>query len=191
LKPQPPEPTQRLFFALWPTAAQQRALALATRKAARHSGGRTVPEDKLHVTLAFLGSVAQRRLPELSQIGAECAARLAQARPLVVTFDRLEHWARVQVLVAAGAGDPQPAHALAEALKGALAVAGFTPDLKPFRAHVTVARKVARPTPAPTLQPVEWQLHAFALIDSRTEASGPIYSVVESFALVKAEKARE
>jgi len=42
----------------------------------------------------------------------------------------------------------------------------------------------------PRLRPVEWCLDAFALIDSRTEPSGPVYSVVESYPLVSADKAR-
>jgi 2'-5' RNA ligase len=68
LKAHAAEPTQRLFFALWPSAEEQRALAQAAHKAARYSGGRATPEEKLHLTLVFLGSVPQRRLPELAQI---------------------------------------------------------------------------------------------------------------------------
>lgn len=185
------EPTQRLFFALWPSALEQHALAQAAHKVARHSGGRAVPEDKLHLTLAFLGSVAQRRLGELSKIAGACATQLASDGPLLLTFTRLEHWARPQVFAAIATGGTESARALAEALKDALCAAGFAPDLKPFRAHVTVARKVAHPPPPAMLRPIDWSLHTFALLDSRTEAAGPIYSVVESYALVKPEKARK
>jgi RNA 2',3'-cyclic 3'-phosphodiesterase len=191
LKPHAAESTRRLFFALWPSAFEQHALAEAAHKAARRSGGRAVPEDKLHLTLAFLGSVAERRLHELSHIAGACAAQLAADGPLVVNFTRLEHWTRPQLLAAIATGGAEPARALAEALKNALCAAGFAPDLKPFRAHVTVARKVAHPPPQAMLRPIEWSLRAFALLDSRTEAAGPLYSVVESYALVKREKAQE
>jgi 2'-5' RNA ligase len=47
-----------------------------------------------------------------------------------------------------------------------------------------------RPAAVPRLRAVEWCLDAFALIDSRTAPSGPVYSVVESYPLVSVDKAR-
>jgi RNA 2',3'-cyclic 3'-phosphodiesterase len=86
--------------------------------------------------------------------------------------------------------DPIPAAtALSAALKDAAAAAGFTPDLKPFRAHVTVARKVMRAPRECALRALVWRFDDFALIDSRTEPAGPVYSVVDSYPLVKREKA--
>ena len=55
---QPPRaPARRLFFALWATAEERRALSAAAAAAVGTSGGRAVPEENLHVTLAFLGQV--------------------------------------------------------------------------------------------------------------------------------------
>ena len=196
--PGPParEPTRRLFFALWPDAQQRGALAHATRKGVRSCGGRPVPVQSLHVTLAFLGSVPEGRVPELDRIARRVAdAFPADAQPLLLTFDHLVHWARPQILCALGTEEPRDtdaasAPALAATLKNETAAAGFSPDLKPFRAHVTVARKVAHAPAALALQPVLWRFGTFALIESRTDPAGPIYSVIESYLLVKAEKAR-
>jgi 2'-5' RNA ligase len=83
------------------------------------------------------------------------------------------------------------AGALAARLKDATLAAGFSPDLKLFHAHVTVARKVRRaPMPQP-MRAVRWELASFALVDSRTLTEGPVYSVVASYPLVNAEKAHE
>jgi 2'-5' RNA ligase len=109
--------------------------------------------------------------------------------PIEVTFGRIEHWSRPQALVVTTAGEPAAARALAEALKAAAVAAGFTPDLKPFRAHVTVARKVLRAPSLPQLAPLRWCCGSFALIDSRSEAGAPVYSVVESHTLDNGEKA--
>jgi 2'-5' RNA ligase len=197
--PAPParEPTRRLFFALWPDAEQRGALHSATRKSVRSCGGRPVPVQSLHVTLAFLGSVPEGRVPELDRIARRVAdAFPAAAPPLLLTFDRLAHWARPQILCAPGTEesaadtDAASAPALAATLKNETVAAGFSPDLKPFRAHVTVARKVAHAPSALALQPVLWRFDAFALIESRTDPAGPVYSVIESYLLVKAEKAR-
>jgi RNA 2',3'-cyclic 3'-phosphodiesterase len=200
------EPTRRLFFALWPDAEQRGALHSATRKGVRSCGGRPVPVPSLHVTLAFLGAVPEGRVPELDRIARRVAEVFpAGGQPLRLSFDRLAHWARTQLLCALGTGEPEAAQAaggrgeaiaagaprLAAALKNETAAAGFSPDLKPFRAHVTVARKVAHAPPTLALQPVLWSFDAFALIESRTDPTGPVYSVIESYLLVKAEKAHE
>ena len=199
------EPTRRLFFALWPDAQQRGALHSATRKCVRSCGGRAVPVQSLHVTLAFLGAVPEGRVPELDRIARRVADVFpADAQPLLLTFDRLAHWAGAQILCALGTGEPaavqapgEPpdtdaasAPALSATLKNETAAAGFSPDLKPFRAHVTVARKVVHAPSELTLQPVLWRFDAFALIESRTDPAGPVYSVIESYLLVKAEKAR-
>jgi RNA 2',3'-cyclic 3'-phosphodiesterase len=186
-----PEPTQRLFFALWPTPGLRQALARESARAARSSGGRAVPAENLHVTLAFLGSVPRPRVPELRHIAQHAAAACARAVPLALRFERLEFWPRQQILCALGAEDTPAAGALAAVLKDAAAAAGFTPDLKPFRAHVTVARKATHAPPGHALREIVWRFDGFALIDSRTEPSGPVYSVVDSYSLVKSENPHE
>jgi len=183
----PPEPTQRLFFAFWPAEQEQEALARAAAKRVRASGGRPVPAHNLHVTLAFLGSVPLRRVPELRAIAQRVAAIRARQGPLVLRFSRLVHWAQSQILCALGAaedpGAARDAEALANALKDQAAAAGFSPDLKPFRPHVTVARKVMRPTRSLGMHSVLWTSTDFALVESRTRAEGALYSVIESYAI--------
>jgi len=185
------EPAQRLFFALWPDAEARTAFTTVTARAVSRCGGRPVAEANLHVTLAFLGSVPVRRIPELQRIAREQAAAFASEALLALTFERLAHWSRQQILCALAAEAPPAAPALAAALKDTTAAAGFVPDLKPFQAHVTIARKVLHAPAAPIARPVVWRFENFALVDSRTEPGGPVYSVIESYSLVKTEKARE
>lgn len=184
------KPTRRLFFALWPDETQRRALEHSAAKAVRHSGGRPVPAANLHVTLAFLGSVAVAQIPELQRVARELAAALAVEVPVSLTFERLVHWKEAQILCALTAPEARGAGELAAALHEAATDLGFSLDRRPFQAHVTLARKVVRPAAVPRLRAVEWCLDAFALIDSRTEPSGPVYSVVESYSLVGVDKAR-
>ena len=181
------EPLQRLFFALWPSSQMRRELSLATQKAVSDCRGRAVPSHNLHATLAFLGNVPKGRVAELTLLARGQAAAFAQGA-LSLTFDTLEHWPRPKILCALAHASPQ-ASALAAALKDSTAAAGFHPDLKPFRAHVTVARKVPDGPQPPPLSAVVWRFEAFALIDSRPEKTGPVYSVIESWPLVKIEKA--
>ena len=165
------------------------AMAQATRKAARASGGRPVPAANLHLTLAFLGSVAQRRLGELAEAARSAASEpaLEGADPardsLELTFDHIEYWRAAQLLCVLPAKPPAAAGRLARRLADALAQRGFTPDLKPFRPHVTVVRKVSRPGSLGKMHPVVWRFTELALIESRTLPEGPLYSVVESYPL--------
>ncbi len=189
-------PTRRLFFALWPDAEQRAALLHAAARIVRHCGGRPVPGESLHVTLAFLGSVPEPRLPELSAIAQRTVAAFPRdAVPIAVSLETLEHWARAQILTVLERRDAAQAAAsgatvLARILSTETAAAGFSPDLKPFRVHVTVARKVARPPRSSAMRKVEWSFDEFALIESRTLEEGAVYSVVESYPLGGTEKVR-
>ena len=189
-------PTRRVFFALWPDDLQRAALKHATARTVRHCGGRPVLGSNLHITLTFLGSVPEARIEELSTIGQRIAAAFPRSGlPIVVSLEGFEHWAKPQLLTvvgeAAAAGSPETGvAALARTLTRETAGNGFSPDLKPFRAHVTVARKVARAPRSCALPEVSWSFDAFALIESRTLAEGPVYSVVESYVLGGAEKMR-
>ena len=182
--------TTRLFFALWPDEAQRRALERATDKAVRRCGGRPVPPANLHVTLAFLGSVALTRIPELQGIGRAQAHSVSHA-PVELAFERLVHWKDAQVLCAVSAAESSTARTLAVALQEAATTAGFSAERRPFQPHVTLARKVVRPPRLPRLRAIVWRFEAYALVDSRTEPNGAIYSVIESYPLVAADKAHD
>jgi len=187
------QPTRRLFFALWPDEATRALLAHATRKAVRSCGGRPVATHNLHATLLFLGSVAQSRVPEVMAIAAGAASGLSlpdavDSSSPGFTFDRVEFWKKPHVLVATpsvtgDAGDVL-AGALAEVLARETLSAGFAPDPKPLRPHVTLARKVAFLKTELAMQPVPWSFADFALVESRTDAEGPVYTVLESYPLV-------
>jgi 2'-5' RNA ligase len=169
-------------------------MAQATREAVRASGGQPVPAGNLHVTLAFLGSVPQRRLGELAEIASGTVESLrsdpavagSSAEPLELVFDHLAHWRAAQVLCASPAEPPVPVVTLARKLQDLLVGRGFAPDLKPFRPHVTVVRKVVRlgsAARAARMHRVVWRFAELALVESRTLPQGALYSVVGSYPL--------
>ncbi len=184
--------SQRLFFALWPAAAERERLAGAVHPAVRSSGGRPVPSGQLHLTLAFLGSVSAQRVPELAEIAAVGAHGVISAgERLELSLGRVEYWPGPRVLCALPVRPPAALGALAEGLAGSLRAGGFAPDLKPFRPHVTVARKVTRPGERSPMAVVRWRFARFALIDSRALPSGSVYSVVETYPLCTGTHARK
>jgi 2'-5' RNA ligase len=182
------EPARRLFFALWPDEALRSEFAHATHEAARVCGGRPVPAHNLHATLLFLGSVAESRVAEVRAMGARAAAEpVAVPSPPLLTYDRIEFWKKAHVLVATTSAASGAGHSLASALVGVLQretiSAGFAPDLKPFRAHVTVARKVSRVSQALHMHAVQWPVTGLTLVESVTLAEGPRYDAIDSWTL--------
>ncbi len=187
MSPGPPAAARRLFVALWPTAPERASLLEALATVAL-GAGRPVPAANLHVTLAFLGAVPEARTAALAALAGELAALSSASLPLC--FTHLEYWPRPQILAALTDSVPAAAVQLAENLKRTSTAAGFLPDLKPFRAHVTVARQVQQCAGAMALPPVTWRCATLALIESRSSAAGPLYSVLESWALGKRENMR-
>jgi RNA 2',3'-cyclic 3'-phosphodiesterase len=180
-----------LFLALWPSSTQQAALAEAVRDCVESSGGRAVPAENLHVTLAFLGSVPEADEPKVVSIAAEVASKIGR-EPVRVVLDQFEYWKKPRVLCLTTTEQPggvdvhgagSAAAVLAEMLKVHLTTAGFTPDLKPFRPHVTLARKAARASRPATTHPVDWSFDDFTLVRSETGPQGSVYTVEHTFPL--------
>jgi 2'-5' RNA ligase len=68
--------TLRAFFALWPDATVRAALAPLVRDIARKVHGRPTAVESIHLTLAFLGEVAEERCPRSRRSARRCRMRL-------------------------------------------------------------------------------------------------------------------
>lgn len=169
----------RLFFALWPGEAARGALAALARETARDCGGRAVAGNRLHLTLAFLGEVPAGRV---GAVRGAAAAVSAAAFDLVL--DRAGSFARAGVAWA-GVEPPPPALATLQAdLAGRLAAAGFLLERRPFAAHLTLARRVARPVEGRAIAPVGWRVWDFALVE--TKPGDGRYETIERWPLAGA-----
>ncbi|AEA28314.1 2'-5' RNA ligase [Pseudonocardia dioxanivorans CB1190] len=130
----------RLFVALWPSADTVATLDAALGPArAGHPALRWVAPERWHVTLAFLGEVADDRRDDLEERLGRAARRAAPLRPVVDGAGRFGDrtlWARV-------AGDRDRLRRLAQASAAAARRARIPVDAKAFRPHLTLA--TARP----------------------------------------------
>lgn len=187
---------RRLFFALWPDQAMREALSAAVEGAIQAArGGRPVPLANLHVTLAFLGSVPESSVARLLEVARDVANGEDSngdeaSGAIAMRLDTIEHWRGAEILCAAASRMPPGAQELSGGLKSALLAAEFHPDLKPFRAHVTLARQVRRAPRGLGMPVVTWTFREFALIESRTLPEGSSYSVVASWILGGAARQR-
>lgn len=168
------ERRRRLFFAFWPDESTREAMHHAARKAVRGSGGRPVPAANLHVTVAFLGSVAESLVGEIRAVG-----RAVPVEPsFEIVFDEVAFWPKPQVLVAASSSPAPEAAAIAARLWAGLVPLGIPPDFRPFKPHVTLARKVMKPAPELSLKPVRWPVNALTLVESVTDPEGSRYTPI-------------
>jgi len=172
----------RLFFALQPTAAQAEALVAEVAPLVKELEGQAVIASNVHATLCFIGSVADERVAALRETAAE-----VRGRPVTLCFDALDAWEKPEILCAT-AGESEAARDLSAALGAAALAAEFAPDLKPLRAHFTLARKVRRRVARNfewprALAPMNVHCDRFVLMESRRDEAGSTYSAVDSWAL--------
>lgn len=166
------EPTQRLFFALWPEPGQLGPLVEGVKRLVPPSVGRPQRPDQLHVTIEFLGAIVESRMAEVRAAGAAAAA---DARPFEIAFDRMDHWRRPRVLCLTASETPQALAQLSQSLRRELETRGFEVERREFRAHLTLARKVDRPPPLASLEPVRWPAASLTLVRSVSDPAGSRY----------------
>jgi 2'-5' RNA ligase len=172
----------RLFFALQPTFEQAEALVQSVAPLVKELDGQPAPASNLHATLSFIGAVEEEKLAVLRE-----AASRVRGRCLELDFDALDYWETPEILCATS-GENKSARDLSTALADVTVAAGFTPDRKPFRAHLTLARKIrrriARNLEWPrALAPMNVRCEKFVLMQSRRDDAGATYSVVDSWLL--------
>jgi 2'-5' RNA ligase len=164
----------RIFFAIWPPAATARALAQWAREAQRLTGGTLTAQDKIHLTLAFLGEADQDR--------AIRAARKVDGTPHDLPIEDARYWRDNHIVWAGPRDTPPPLAELFQRLELALFKEDFSLERRPFTAHVTLIRK-ARAARLPPLPAIDWPVREFLLVRSQLSSAGSTYEPLERFAL--------
>jgi 2'-5' RNA ligase len=173
-----PERLHRLFFAVWPSDGLRLALAPSIRALQPPGAGRPQRPDQWHVTLEFLGPVPASRVELVREAAAQVHAATCD-----IVFDAVEYWRRPEVLSLVARSLPPPLESLVRQLREALAARGFEPESRPFRAHLTLARKVTHPVAPVSFDPLRWPVVDFALVESVTDRAGSVYTPLTAWRL--------
>jgi 2'-5' RNA ligase len=168
----------RTFFALVPDETIRLQFLTLAREVARRSRGRAISGEHVHLTLAFLGDVPIERLAQLRAVGDALPATGA-----VLDFDTLGAWRASGVAWVAPSVLPPPLVELHASLHGALTQAEFCMESRPFRPHVTLARRCVQPHPRSHCAPVHWPVKRLCLIGSELRAEGPRHTTLAEWAL--------
>ena len=169
---------ERLFFALWPNDEVRQLIRRHCKDLLRHSGGRPVALENLHITLAFLGSV--------DAVQRQCVEKVAEAvtlPPFTLQLDQVGFWSRPRVLWLGAHETAETPIELAKQLAKGCRDCGLSLDRRPFKAHLTLKRKVHQAPPTMEVKPVMWPVEGFALVRSHTLPEGVQYQVVREWQL--------
>jgi 2'-5' RNA ligase len=167
-----------LFFAVFPDSDTRRRFAAAAQALMLDGGSRRVPSENYHLTLAFIGEVSAP-LSALEAVGAAQRAPAFTAR-----FDGYEYWPTTSVVVARASSCPAALDDLRRGLCANLARCGVRVDDRPFRPHVTIARKVSQAPVLQAMPEIAWTAHAFQLARSDRSRAGAVYTVVDTWPLL-------
>jgi 2'-5' RNA ligase len=159
--------------------------AVAALKPMLH-GARWVAPYNLHLTLKFFGAVDPGRLPDLNAAMAEAAAAGNRCELRLDHWAALPRWAQATVIVASGQVTAGLAR-LHGIVESACAKAGFEPEVRGFRPHITLARYMERTRanrPPDSSRPdVLVGIDAITLFRSEAAQRGSLYTPMGRWAL--------
>jgi 2'-5' RNA ligase len=144
--------------------------------------------ETLHLTLRFLGDARLERLdrmrPSLARAAAECRAAVGRIGGLGLFPPRGEPrvlWLGIEL--------DEPVLVLQRAVEEAAVEAGFVPERRPFRPHLTLGRfrPGARRPELPEVDPVPAPLERLVLYRSQLRPEGAVHTPIASFGLGRTE----
>jgi 2'-5' RNA ligase len=175
----------RAFVALEIDAGARRRLAeLIESLRPVIAGLRFVKAENLHLTLRFLGRSRPEPLARLARDLDRAAAACPPTAAPLGALGLFPPRGRPRILWL-DVAFPQPILDLQEACERAAVVAGFAPEARAFRSHLTLGRfrAPARPPALPAVELGELLLERLVLFRSELRPQGPVYTPVEVFPL--------
>lgn len=168
---------RRLFFALSPTDECRRSLVDMQRRIPL-AGGRQVPAQNLHLTLAFLGSVSDTVLEQLRVLTGA-----VRGSPIKMEIVRCELWRRQRILWVGPEKSPKALTDLVDQLRKVQQKVGLIPEDRVYEPHITLARRAQLKTAPPEFGPIKWRSDHFSLMESVMAGEGVQYRVVQQWPL--------
>jgi 2'-5' RNA ligase len=167
-------PAVRLFIALWPADEVRLGIAQWQSQWTWPDRAAVVAPERLHVTLHFLGDVLPERMHDLKYV-----LKAVPTPPFELRFTRHEMWQHGMAVLR-----PETSPTLMRGLHARIGLAltgiGMPVEGRPYRPHVTLARRATGATPPAQAPDVLWQANnGFVLV--QTLPGGRGYEVLERF----------
>jgi RNA 2',3'-cyclic 3'-phosphodiesterase len=151
-----------------------------------------VEKGHLHLTLVFLGDVAEERLPLVVEMLEQASGAVAPFELELGGVGAFPNLGHPKVLFVPALQGKEKAGELARAVSKSLAQIGVEPEERDYHAHVTLGRVKANRGVEEAVRQLEktcplslgkTMASAFTLFQSRLNAQGPHYSVIREFSL--------
>ncbi len=163
-----PEPTDRLFFGLFPPPEVAARITVAGEQLRGRNGlrARLLHEERFHITLFHIGDYVGLPCEAVARAG-QAAADLV-AHPFEVKLDRAASFRNGPFVLLGGEADLAPVLAFRHALGQAIARTGLKTrsSLTQFKPHVTLLYAPGVVVEEQAVAPIQWTAREIVLIHS-------------------------
>jgi RNA 2',3'-cyclic 3'-phosphodiesterase len=175
----------RTFVAVFPPQSVREALFRAARDLPASKAFRLIGPEKLHLTLKFLGNVAEDDLIRVEQALEQLRGRHEPFKVSTSGFGAFPSERRARILwVGVGEGSG-PLRAVAQSVDDFLESAGFESERRPYVPHLTLGRARGQGTKldgASVYPPaLRFSVSGVDLVESVPGKGGVTYSVLETY----------
>ena len=122
------------------------------------------------------------RRAEPRQRPCSCVAGITGAA-FTLILDRLEHWRKPGVLCLTTSAVPAPLHRWSSSFAPRSPRSAYRAESRPYRPHLTLARKLARFEGPAEVEPLPWRAASITLVESRSHREGSRYEPLASWPL--------
>jgi 2'-5' RNA ligase len=170
---------ERLFFALQPDEIIQSELNHIIQQLDDREL-KVIKQTNLHMTLEFVGEISEKEQHALTT-----AVDKLQAKQFNLRLTHMGWWQKPAILWLAPDETPPLLNALVNSLKACINQLGLKVDDRPYRPHVTLARKVKQAKAVSHQKfDIEWPVSRFVLMRSESTPTGVEYRVLREWPLL-------
>jgi len=175
----------RTFVAIFPPQRVRQALFRAARDLPAGKDFRLISPEKLHLTLKFLGDVAEDTLGRVKQALQPLSERHEPFEVSTSGFGTFPSEKKARILWAGIGEGSESVRAVAQSVEDLLQPAGFAREQRPYMPHLTLARARSRRA---KLENAGGEMPAFRftvssveLVESVPGAGGVTYSILQTY----------
>ena len=170
--------TKRIFFALWLDDEVVQRIQQHVIKHFSNCQGRILEKKNWHITLAYFGASDIN-----TQLCLEDKAEMIKSQPFELSFSKCGFWPQPNVAWLAPKDTPEALKELTSHLQNLIEPCGFKPEVREYQPHITLVRKAKHPPTVDEVDPINWQVRQFCLVESKSYPEGAQYKVLRSWDL--------